>query len=119
MTKSEVETLLAWQIKMLGLPEPKREFRFHDTRKWRFDFAFPDLKIAIEVEGGTWMKKSRHTSGAGFAKDCEKYNEAALLSWRVLRFPSEQVKSGEAIATIKRALEASGFRDEFSAASGA
>ncbi len=118
MTKSEVETLLAWQIKMLGLPEPKREFRFWEGRRFRFDFCWPELMYAVECEGGTWAK-GRHVRGAGFAKDCIKYNEAAILGFKVLRFPSEQVKSGEAIATIKRALEASGFRDEFSAASGA
>ncbi len=103
MTKSEVETLLAWQIKMLGLPEPKREFRFWEGRRFRFDFFFESHMLAVEVEGGTWVH-GRHSRGAGFAKDCIKYNEAVILGFKVLRFPSEQVKSGEAIATIKRAI---------------
>ncbi|KKN47701.1 hypothetical protein LCGC14_0660240 [marine sediment metagenome] len=107
MTKSEIEELLAWQIKITGLPEPKREFRFHDTRKWRFDFSYLELKIAIEVHGGIWMKKSRHTSGVGFAKDCEKYSEAAILGWRIIHITTDMVKDGRGIALVKRALEAS------------
>lgn len=64
---------------------PEREYRFHPTRKWRFDFAFVEAKLAIECEGGIWQG-GRHTRGAGFEKDCEKMNAAAVLGWRVLRF---------------------------------
>ena len=103
VTKSEIEELLAWQRKITGLPEPKRECLFWEVRRFRFDFCWPDLMIAVEVEGGTWVK-GRHTRGAGFASDCEKYNEAAILGWKVLRFPTEEIKSGNALATIKRAI---------------
>ena len=78
------------------------EATFHPTRKWRFDFVLPN-KIAVEVEGGVYTK-GRHTTGAGFTKDCEKYNEAVILGWRVLRFTTQQVTKGIAIETIKRAL---------------
>lgn len=67
-----------------------REFKFDKpdaegkSRKWRFDFAYPAFMIALEVEGGTWSR-SRHTSGIGFAKDCEKYNAATKQGWRVYR----------------------------------
>jgi very-short-patch-repair endonuclease len=71
------------------------EYRFHPERRWRFDFAWPSKKIAVEIEGGTWSG-GRHTTGAGFEKDCEKYNAAVMLEWRVLRFTGKQVKSGEA-----------------------
>lgn len=60
------------------------EHRFHDTRKWRFDYAVPSLRIALEVEGGVWTG-GRHTSAMGFLGDMEKYNEAALNGWVVLR----------------------------------
>lgn len=77
-------------------------------RDWRFDFAWPDYMIAVEFEGGTFMsqsgQKSRHTTGTGFAADCEKYNAAALLGWTVLRFTKHQVKSGLALNTVEKLL---------------
>lgn len=82
-----------------GIPEFVEEFKFHPTRKWRFDIAWPEKQIAVEYEGATWIA-GRHTRGSGFAKDCEKYNSAVCLGWKVLRFTAEMVKSGEALATI-------------------
>lgn len=81
------------------------EYRFHPTRKWRFDFAWPEMMIAVEIEGGTWAG-GRHSRGKGFEKDCEKYNEAAILGWTVLRFTTRQVTSGVAVETFTRALMA-------------
>lgn len=80
---------------------PVQEYRFHATRRWRFDFAFPELRIAVEVEGGTWSRgKAGHTSGVGYRSNCQKYNSAVLLGWSVFRFTSDMVHSGEAINTI-------------------
>ena len=92
---SELETLFAWHIKGLGCPEPIREFRFHPKRRWKFDFCWPSVMVAVEVEGGTWTK-GRHTSGKGFQNDCEKYAEALLLGWRVLRVTGDHVRNGKA-----------------------
>ena len=103
MTKSELELELLSQIRALGLPEPKREFRFYPTRRWRFDLAYPERMLAIEVEGGTWVR-GRHTTGAGFAKDCEKYNTAAMLGWTVLRYTADMIHSGEAVNQIEEVL---------------
>lgn len=100
---SKLEDLLARHMQLCKMPEPKKEYRFHPDRRWRFDFAFPDIKLAVEVEGGTW-NGGRHTRGSGFAADCEKYNEAVLLGWRVLRFDSKAVTSGQAVSTILNAL---------------
>lgn len=66
--------------------------------------AFGVDKIAIEIEGGAWTR-GRHTRGAGFIRDMEKYNHAALLGWRVLRFTPQDVLTGKAIAFIKRVLD--------------
>ena len=101
--KSDLEKTLLFHIKAAGLPEPEQEYHFHPTRKWRFDFAYPDKMIGIEVEGGVWTQ-GRHTRGGGFTGDCEKYNEAALLGWVVLRFPNTMIQSGEALKTIEQAL---------------
>ena len=83
---------------------PEREYVFHPARKWAFDFAWPGQKVAVEIEGGTAFGKSRHSRGAGFVGDCQKYNAAALLEWLVFRFTPEMVTSGEAIDTVRKAL---------------
>lgn len=79
----------------------EREYHFHPTRKWRFDFAWPAEKVAVEVEGGVWSN-GRHTRGSGFIEDCIKYNEAVVLGWKVIRVTTEMVRSGVAIDYIKR-----------------
>jgi very-short-patch-repair endonuclease len=85
-------------LKALKLPLPVPEHRFSD-RRWRFDFAYPSIKLAIEIEGGLYTG-GRHTRGAGYEKDLEKYNSATLLGWRLLRFSTGQIKSGYAAQTI-------------------
>jgi len=100
MKQSELEMELAFHIRAVDLPEPEREYQFHPKRKWRFDFAWPGIKLAAECEGGTW-NRGRHTRGSGFEKDCEKYNAAVLLGWRVLRFTNKMIASGEAIETLE------------------
>ena len=93
------------ELEAAGL-EPVREYRFDPGRKWRFDFAFVRDRVGVEIEGGAWVR-GRHTRGAGFARDCQKYTRAAVLGWRVLRFTSGQVTSGEALAVIREALSCS------------
>jgi hypothetical protein len=66
------------------LPVPVQEYRFAAPRRWRFDYAWPDRLVALEVEGGIWTG-GRHTRGAGFEKDIHKYNAAALVGWRLFR----------------------------------
>jgi very-short-patch-repair endonuclease len=70
-----------------------KEYRFHPVRKWRFDFAIPKYKIAIEIDGGVWMY-GRHNRSSGYIADMEKFNAAASLGWVVLKFtPDEQYKT--------------------------
>ena len=101
--RSTLETLLTVHIQEAGLPTPVTEYRFHDIRRWRFDFAWPDQKVAAEVEGGTY-RKSRHTSGPGFHNDCEKYNTATIMGWQVMRFDGPMIHSMDAIVTLKMLL---------------
>lgn len=102
--KSRLEETLALHILALGVPEPRREYRFHPTRKWRFDFAWPEARVAAEVNGGTWVN-GRHNRASSIASDYEKVNAAQLLGWRVYQFTGDMVKDGRAIATIGEALE--------------
>jgi len=81
-----LEFQLVLQLKAAKLPMPIKEHHFHPTKAWRFDFAYPELRIALEVEGGVW-KQGRHTRGGGYTEDCAKYNAAATLGWIVLRYP--------------------------------
>lgn len=78
------------------------EYRFHATRNWRFDWALPDVKVAIEIEGGIWTG-GRHVRGQGFLDDLKKYNAAALLGWVVLRYSTEEAESLSCIPEIKAA----------------
>lgn len=79
-------------LKTQRITEPIPEYRFHDVRRWRFDFAWPESRVALEVEGGVWTG-GRHTRGAGFSKDMAKYNEAASMGWIIIRCtPSDLCK---------------------------
>lgn len=95
--------LLAAVLETEGFQDFEREHRFHPVRKWRLDFAWPAQQLAVEVEGGVWTG-GRHTRGAGFMADCEKYNELACAGWRLIRVTPQHVKRGEALHWIRRAL---------------
>lgn len=83
-----------------GLPAPIFEYRFHPTRRWRFDCAFEAARIAIEVDGGAFTA-GRHTRGKGFIADLEKLNAAQLLGWRILRYTPKQIASGSWVEDVK------------------
>lgn len=97
------EAKFARDLKAYGI-NMQAEVRFHPTRKWRFDFADGATGIAVEIEGGSWSG-GRHTRGSGFRDDCEKYNAASEYGWRVFRYTTDMVNSGEAIDQIRRVLD--------------
>jgi len=100
---SRLEELFARQVQACRLPAPTRELSPIVGRHWRIDFAWPEHLLAVEIEGGTWVA-GRHSRGAGFAKDCEKYNALQMAGWTVLRFTGDQVESGMAVDTASKAL---------------
>lgn len=101
-----LDVLVDAQAKAAGWPKPEREHRFHGERRWRVDFFWaknPRLlnsssgdwePLALEVEGGVFTG-GRHTRGAGFLKDCEKYNTMAAMGIRLIRLTPQQVRRGE------------------------
>ena len=107
MAESGLERHMAVIIRSLELPEPERELRFAPPRRWRFDFAWGERDIAVEVEGGTWTG-GRHVTGRGFENDCIKYNQAALMGWMVLRFTEGMLDDGTARETLAQAFTLNG-----------
>lgn len=99
-----IEDKLARQLDALGIAY-EREYRAVPERRFRWDFALPDVRVLVEVQGGIWMReRTGHTSGRGVRRDCEKANLAALHGWRTLFFTPDMVESGEAIAVIEELL---------------
>lgn len=107
-------------MQLRGMPEFRREYRFaahhvglgpgikarlaeHGLSDWRFDFAWPEVMFAVEVEGGGWSG-GRHTRGAGFAADMQKYHHAAALGWFVYRCDRALIDRGLAAKFIRKQL---------------
>ena len=84
-----------------------REYRFHPSRMWRFDYAIPPLRIAIEIDGGIWIN-GRHNRASGYLGDMEKFNAAATLGWVVLKFTPQEQYTRKALdlitATVANAI---------------
>ncbi len=97
---SFLEDLLELHLRERDLRPEAREHRFHDSRRWRFDFAWPSRKVAVEVDGGIYCR-GRHVRGGGFEGDTEKGNAAVLADWRVLHFTPRMVKTGSAAQLIE------------------
>ena len=109
LSKSRLEDVLLNRIRIARLPEPLREYRFakHIGRRYAADFAWPLDQLLVEVEGGIFSG-GRHTRGAGYEEDLNKYNLAALLGYRVLRFSERQITDGVAVQCIESALRNDG-----------
>jgi hypothetical protein len=104
-------------MRAAGLPRPTLEHRFHPTRRWRLDIAYPSHKLGIEVEGGNFARagakrcpqcrqtpQGRHNTGQGMEADCEKYSWAAALGWRLIRVTPGMIQRGLALELICVAL---------------
>jgi len=85
--KNTIELFLKMFLQQCKIQGYETEYRFDQVRRFRFDWAIPELNIAIEYEG-IYSKKSRHTTVSGYSRDVEKYNLAVSLGWRVLRYTS-------------------------------
>jgi len=104
VSKKEAGKALLLEILGAKLPEPELELRFHPSRRWRFDYAWPDYRVALELEGGAWVR-GRHTRGKGFLNDCEKYNSAVMLGWKLVRIPTDWVGTGYIVEVLQELLD--------------
>lgn len=108
------------QIADAGLPRAVEEYQFAVAlgRRWRFDFAWPDQRIALEIEGAVFGRTvttitgekvrvgGRHSTGAGLQADCEKYSWAAILGWMLVRATTTMVRDDKAMALLQAAFHA-------------
>ena len=78
--------------KNYGMPAPETEYIFYSKRRWRIDYAWPDVKLAIEIEGGVYSK-GRHVRPRGFVGDLEKYNMLTECGWVLLRYQPGKKKN--------------------------
>jgi len=100
-----LEDTLAFQLDALGIPYT-REYKALPNRRFRWDFAIEPIaetRLLVEVQGGTHVPNTGHTSGVAIQRDCEKHNLAVLAGFRVLMFTGKDVKSGVALAEIQEA----------------
>lgn len=83
------------------------EYKFSSSRDFRFDFANPDTKVALEVQGGVWKGSfGGHTSGAGYVRDIEKSNLAVANGWRIVQCVPQDVCMLDTVTTFKQTMEA-------------
>lgn len=85
------------------LPAPVAEHKFHPTRKWRWDWAWIDHKVALEQQGGVWSG-GKHGRGSGIVKDMEKYSNAAALGWRIILVTPSNLAKPDTLTLIRSAL---------------
>jgi very-short-patch-repair endonuclease len=89
---------LICRIDAIGIIRPTPEYQFDDVRKWRFDFAWPEVHIAIEIEGGiSKYKPGRHMHAQGYQHDLDKYNAGTSYGWRIFRFSSKDIQENRPI----------------------
>jgi len=100
---SELEAAMAFQIHAAGLPKPEREVRFTPPRRWRWDLCWPDRMIALEIDGGGWVRGG-HSREAGMTRDCQKRNAGTRMGWKVYRATGSMVRDGSALALLEQAL---------------
>lgn len=123
MIRDYLNPILIYLLEAKGLPHPVREHRFDPERKWRFDLAWPDRMLAVEVEGGVHegagrgrgrcgsggSVRGRHLRAEGFRGDMEKYNRAVVLGWRLLRTTPEGLYTEDMVAMIAAVLRIPAF----------
>ncbi len=91
-------------LKEFGIAEPVYEYKFHPTRRWRLDLAWPDKKVAVEVQGGIFVS-GRHSRGAALLKEWEKLNTAAMNGWRILYCQPKDLCTSATAFFIKESFE--------------
>jgi len=97
--KSEIENMLSWMLQASNIDGWVREYKFNPDKPWRFNFCWEKEKFAVEI-----YKGGNHVRSGGITRECEKYNDAVLLGWRILLVTKSQVKSEQVLEWIREAI---------------
>ena len=101
--KKGLEETMRLLIAASHLPTPRQQYKAIPGRRYSWDFAWPEAKILLEVQGGTWMSKGGHNTGSGINRDNEKANLANIAGWCCLAVTKDHIKSGQALEWVKEA----------------
>lgn len=104
-TGSPLEDEFAFQLAASNV-KFAREFQAIPGRRYRWDFAIEpvdDVRLLIEVNGGTWTHGG-HSTGGGIQRDYSKANAAVCNGWRQLTFTAADVRDGTALDTVCKIL---------------
>jgi hypothetical protein len=103
--KSQLEVDFLLGLKLRSMPTPVQQFKFFEGRRWKLDFYWPSLSLAVETDGGTYshgkvnkmgvVSRSGHLTPLGYYNDCCKGNHCAMVGITLLRADSMMVKTGE------------------------
>ena len=98
--RSEAAFVVYWRLLAADLPEPEREYRFHPTRKWRLDFAWPEYRLGVEIDGQVHAIRGKRN------RDAEKSRALNDLDWRVQRYTSDDMRDRpiQVIEEVERIL---------------
>lgn len=103
--KTDYKRIFLDQLKFAGIPDPQVEKTFHPTRKWRFDFCWPNVLIAVEYQGIYGKNKTGHQAVQFLNRDYEKAIEAQLLGWLYIPITAKTVGDGKALQWVERAFQ--------------
>lgn len=102
--KTDYKGIFLYQLGIAQIPAPLTEFVFASPRKWRFDFCWPHLCVAVEFQGGIFHGKRGHSSVTGLMRDYEKFTEASLRGWTLILITPQTIQNGKALEWVERAL---------------
>ena len=108
----EREYLFANKRNLACCPTFMTEYSVPRPRLYRFDFALPDLMMAVEYEGGVGQQTVAHSSVSGIIRDIEKHRLATMLGWMLLRFHSKEVRDGVAARRVEQAYDLRRWRND-------
>lgn len=69
----------------------ERYARSKRSTRYRLDFAHPDSRTGIEIQGGVY-NRGRHVTGSGYERDCRKYNLAYTSGWTIFLLTAQMAK---------------------------